>query len=886
MFPDDRFFDPFSSHNILEIPDLDLNLLPPWLQVAEVDNLKSESLALGEIRRQDLPSLRADTFKLDVEDVPLPDLESSATSFTVSEAESSLRDEKTASPVFDFAEDVWALEEVIHRKKDNQLVSWDRFLDKSHTEPPPAYITELPAEDFNAVWQFPSAGRHKPLLKLARPDVFVASLQELGMGRESAFFQLDGENRWICHNMGEFSLPGLTSETIQYIMEDFKLLGTEWRKLRQLVCSNPGLDSPRPILIAFFSCIRSVLSALESWSDETRYEIQSILQLLEQNTQPKALVEILCFLLPHVGQASLCVDELLTKLYVQTIRSPSNSVVLEEVCRRMMAPLLNEIECATGLNSLQETSVKLSNENVPSEVLPLTLAILECRNLLKSYEPDNPLIRGPPTAWSSEPPKLEIVFSWDEIVQLQARAAEYEEDSKSTLLQRKSPAHTFRAASSPKESLEERGDPFVARFELSRPLDLDTTGSIRLSHGHPRTNDSLFDAVLHSCEAMSDDPQHKVPPNQAVSLCLSPLLAAQHRLFSYSVLQTLLERHQLRQHLLVLQRYHLFGDGLFTARLSQALFDPDQASSEGTRRTGAVTGLRLENRDTWPPASSELRLALMGILAESMVTQFGKGNFEGSDSISFAIRDLPEDELDKCRDVDSNSALDFLRLQYKPPGPILEAVITPEVLKKYDRMFKHLLRLLRVQSIARALLREASNRHETVKTSRVDQRFRIDVQHFVTSLADYTVNVAIAVPWDKFERTIRNIERCLARNDYDGTLSLVGGLDSLRRLHEDTLDEMMRAMFLKKKQSEAMRLLEDLFEIILQFAATVRQARKGDSGEISGMHEEFRKRIAKLIGSLQSLGSETEGLSLHEHLLVRLDIFGYWNRERERAKAT
>ena len=118
-----------------------------------------------------------------------------------------------------------------------------------------------------------------------------------------------------------------------------------------------------------------------------------------------------------------------------------------------------------------------------------------------------------------------------------------------------------------------------------------------------------------------------------------------------------------------------------------------------------------------PPASSELRLALMGILAES----FTQTSFQGigipreqdaslSDAISFAIRDLSDIEIEKCRDANSIYALDFLRLQYKPPSALLSAILTPSSARKYDRIFKHLLRLLRMRAVAQGLIRSVNGR--------------------------------------------------------------------------------------------------------------------------------------------------------------------------------
>ena len=124
----------------------------------------------------------------------------------------------------------------------------------------------------------------------------------------------------------------------------------------------------------------------------------------------------------------------------------------------------------------------------------------------------------------------------------------------------------------------------------------------------------------------------------------------------------------------------------------------DQSSSEGRRKSQGKTGLRLQNRDAWPPTTSELRLVLTGILSESFAsdsyaarqrTASPEAQDRGfSEAMSFAIRDLSDLELEKCRDADSIYALDFLRLQYKPPSALLDTILTLASQKKYDLIFK------------------------------------------------------------------------------------------------------------------------------------------------------------------------------------------------------
>ena len=106
-----------------------------------------------------------------------------------------------------------------------------------------------------------------------------------------------------------------------------------------------------------------------------------------------------------------------------------------------------------------------------------------------------------------------------------------------------------------------------------------------------------------------------------------------------------------------------------------------------TTLTGEVMGLRLgtTHEERWPPASSELQLTLMGILNET----YGKAQASQDSrraneqalpgALSFAIRQLPEAEIDQVLDPNSLYALDFLRLRYTIGAP-LDAIMTGDAL--------------------------------------------------------------------------------------------------------------------------------------------------------------------------------------------------------------
>jgi hypothetical protein len=378
--------------------------------------------------------------------------------------------------------------------------------------------------------------------------------------------------------------------------------------------------------------------------------------------------------------------------------------------------------------------------------------------------------------------------------------------------------------------------------------------------------------------------------------------------------------HKLREHLSVQRSFHLLGNGIFSSRLSHALFDPELESAErhrGVARSGGIMGLRLGGRDNWPPASSELRLALMGVLMDSYTsteplneshagTYLDKTSLPGD--LSFAVRDMSQEEIEKCLDPDSVEALDFLRLSYKPPPP-LEAVITPMILFKYDQVFKLLLRMIRMLYVVSALFRDATHRSSFWQGNDfVSQRFRIEAQHFVSSVCGYFFDTGIEATWRIFERKLDQIEKRIGVEGDKITFGQNEGLDKLRDYHERVLDRIMFALLLRKRQQPVLKLLEEIFALILQFSKYSRQRmlnqeKKTEADdELREIYAKFYKKVRVFItvcrglsekkwyGDKRTLDTRTPGQGLFDgddlaeentiaHLLLTLEMSNYYSRD-------
>jgi hypothetical protein len=421
-------------------------------------------------------------------------------------------------------------------------------------------------------------------------------------------------------------------------------------------------------------------------------------------------------------------------------------------------------------------------------------------------------------------------------------------------------------------------------------------------------DDSLVAMVLHLTRSDITLPDSHLitfaPPLSITPLLsFSNMISSQSRLINKSCLQMFFKEHNILDHLVLLRHFHLFGDGIFSTRLAHALFDADLDTTErqeGVTRTGGAMGLKLGSRETWPPASSELRLALMDVLTESFSASVGihsagkTGELPGG--LSFSVREMSEQELDNCMDPNSIEALDFLRLDYKPPHP-LDAVITPLAMHGYDRIFRLLLRVRRLVFVVNTFFYDVFGRRQCrggVRQSRafsVALKFSIEARHFITTVAAYMLESGIGTTWNTLESEIRDIEAKIDNEDVE----FFGSVDLLRTIHERTLDRILFALLLRKRQSSFMAILDEIFEGVLRFARICRVHSASCSGkeeEVDVMYRTFRRCVSVFMSVCRGLG-EKRGCKktgataagstgngeadLLGGLLLRLEMSGYYS---------
>ncbi|KAI1611670.1 Spc98 family-domain-containing protein [Exophiala viscosa] len=876
------FDDPFLSDAITNFPSLSLEPSITWDGFRFNSSLESGLFRLDQTEQKTLSGLDTEILHLNLEDVPLPDLSASA-SITDSDVENEPQDGSKEESGQDEAANIWKLSEVFQKKPQTELITWDTFLDERHSEPVSGYVSEAGARTYHAIFQV--AGENVST-RSVKTDALLSALFEMAKGRSSAVFVWTEKEKRFTKYLTQMVAEDYSASILEALFETIARVGITTKLLTERI--EISIDHFSPSRVAFFGAAKAALYTIHKYLESYRQQVLSLLQL-------KVLMGKIGKLVTTMGECTetvrscntdqAIISVLMAKAADVSIRHPGVGKVMQAIFGRVCRPLLEQLSEDIGLSPVRDSDL---SSDIASEAQAFvdgllnrdhSARILETQQsltLLRSQASQCPLLL-PLVGDRTNTTTLELGYTFHTISELQNRASSYETARESLLVSgaRSGPAvpgtmPTVRNFNADDPDVEEAryGDPFHLDLELFK-FDVASVPALE--------QDDLHEQILYCLDSPNvDNSPFDLDIEQALPLSITPLISAQHRLLSYAVLELLFQQHHLLEHINLQRHFHFLGHASFSSRLGIALFDPDQTSGEGHRRSGASTGLRLQARDTWPPASSELRLALMGILSDSLATTADRA-LEGS--MSFAIRDMTTDELEKCRDVDSIYALDFLRLQYKPPNDVLGSVFPPDILDKYDRVFQLLLRILRLHKLTQTMLREGEGDHKII----------FEMHHFVTTLAGYCHNVVIDLHWRKFVDILHNVKLHIDRKDYERTLRTVKSQDYLRALHDRTLDNILHGMFLKKKQSSLRRLLQDIFSTVLRFAAARRK--ESLTSEERELPAQFRNQVRQFLKGLR-VASQTDSASfqdgvnddemnehanLSEYLHLRLDMSGYWS---------
>lgn len=861
-----------------------------------------------------LPDL--DTFEFG----PLPELESLDESSISIEA-----------PSIEPEEDLWQVAfNLGPANKDVLFHTWEAFENSQHVERRTTYVSECGPELFDAMLASDnkaSAGR------VVKRDVLLQSLWNLGLGRSSILFQFNPKSKSFEPSIEDGRPSGISLRTAHSLISQFVHIGNTFLYLRSFAERTFTSASSISARVALATSVSSILSTLEDHLGKHSGQIRTLIQLQRHFAKPREIVVHLARTVDAVKHAknneqlASILHHLLLELEEgdSDIRRLSSQIVCQ-VAQPTLELLgewigLREEQLTmpvTSRNSFVAIDGGLTDDAPPeyiyrSEMMPRFISpedgntIFETGNsirFLKTHHSDHPLVNL--DKFGITPPDFDWAFGWQDIEAISNKAKAYENTLRQTLLtyDKGIPTGSYTATgiSQPESCNDDRPDDLEKYFEASiRLLDAAPQFSTRTL---PDEVQHIMEDILNSNVTRQPASQFSPPLSLTSSLSFRPLVMAQAKLVNAATLRLFFRSHHLRHHLTLQREYHLLGDGVFSSLLATALFDPNRESAErhkGQMRSGVHMGLQLGSRTAWPPASSELRLALRGVLSESYyssalyqsaiatgtavvqsTTIAGRDNDELPGQLNFAIRNLTEAEQEKVMDPDALPALDFLRLQYVPPTP-LNLVITTTALDKYDLTFKFLLRLLRVLFVVSHLPRTYRDP--------ISRQFRLEAHHFVTVFANYVFQTGIATHWASFDTFVSTIATRLADEDAAGEYGtrVTEGIALLRDTHEKCLDAIMFSLLLRKRQRKILALVHDILECILLFAKKVNNPTARVEGpSVRDLYASMRGKIRVFLSVCRELTGKKGYVApagraggveenMLERLVLGLEMNGYFS---------
>ncbi|KAI0152188.1 Spc97/Spc98 family protein [Hypoxylon sp. NC0597] len=877
--------------------------------------------------------------------------------------ETSPQDDPVAEPLHDVnLHDLDIFDETLFQndgpaKVEAEYKAWDAFLMPDIPQVAPLFITEAGPGAYDAAINHAddpfNIGTTKSNVIQTSP--YLTALLALAFGRGSVFFSWDETKGSFTPSLAEMRISGYSSEVLQDLQRHCLQCGNTTRYLSAYV-QVTYKKRPGPVKVAVAKAVDVILLAIQKILGVKAPHVRSLLQLQSLIQPVQSILAYFKSLIHKVSKAKTS-EHTLSLIFREAQALEHSNALLSELMREVLSrvsdPWTQFVEKWIGVKAEEgipitkedpgNSFVKVDNiitiddsgfetseldyvldegrmpEFVPTEVALITFETGKTLRLLRIHHPEHPLCQVE-IVTQNKPPPLQWRFDWRSIGSFREDVNNYEKNLSKNLLHR--PTEAKRPSLLTDMSAETSDESSILQFFGHEETQLEgrLLASIAALNTPPSTTSEedkltiLLNAKLFEKSSVIEEDITDFSPHWSLIPYHSfgPLVAAQARIINREYMKLLFSAHRLRDHLSLQKQFHLLGNGVFCSRLSHALFDPNLDTAErqaGVALSGGVMGLRLGGRDNWPPASSELRLALMGILAESYVPPSPETVSPAKDKqdlpgdISFSVRNLSNEEIDKCLDPNSLEALDFLRLSYKPPAP-LSPIFTAVIMLKYDKIFKLLLRVLRMLYMIEQLFRDALSR--TSHWDHIDNaslRFVFEAQHFITSVSAYFFDTGIEMPWRRFSNWLEGVETSLTKTEFDPKTRILSP-DELRDEHERMLDHIMHTLLLRKRQQPVMKLLEDIFTLILKFSKVARLEASGrresepQESSPKALYDAFKKKVDVFITVCRALlekgghtgkqtrndvmtddGRRGEGVKEEntiDRLLIKLEMSGYY----------
>ncbi|KAG9664891.1 Zip-domain-containing protein, partial [Aureobasidium melanogenum] len=695
------------------------------------------------------------------------------------QAPAAIEQETATTSQPDELDDLWKLD-LTTPAKYASLRTWEAFAHEHYTESPISYLSDAGPRAFDALQPDDS--------NVLQSAFTLKCLALLGLGRSSTLFQSKKEDKTFVPTLDNVRLSGLSSTAYESLVQQLTSVGCAFVDLRHFVQSSYANKHLLAARVALATTVQAVLEALDQTLSGRVLTVTSFLQLLACFETPAVLLKEMKELIRATSGAST--DTAFLSACHDTIQRFTNAC---SQFQSLHAEILKQFDLPAQ-DDIFENSAHISAED-NAQITEVMTGI----TVLKDAAPDHPL--SSPASWGVDSLELELSHTSVDFDRIVDKANKYQQDLLLAI------GKYNRGDSKPHDADTQQQPYYLTSEQLPWSLDegqqtyfedvgiqfAEPPGSTADTSGTRLLTAEMLEADRNQ-ETSTLDLRHLA---QTTLHHVQPYLRVQSCLLNGALLRLLFRQFSLRDNLNLNHSFHLLGNGMFVQRLTAALF-----TSETNAR-----GLRLDNRSKqWPPASSELRLGLMGVLSEA----YGSNDILGN--LSFAIRELSDAEIEKCLDANSIHALDFLRLRYEASTP-LNVILDDDALAKYDDCFRVLLGMLRMLHFV-TLLRSTARQKIS---SPALHAFAHESWSCVSGLASYLFDIGVAGPWKEFQRILDTIEADLAREDEEGTFGqrVTFGISHLRDKHNDMLDTIRSRLFLRSRHDKLRKSIEDIFGLVL-----------------------------------------------------------------------
>lgn len=843
---------PFCTRQIAKPFDLKPNPHDTWPGFEIDEHIDTELLHLGSVTEAAILRLESGICSVGL-------YEDDSKSLDEPYISQSLHSPSTSASAYqsseDGAQDLWDPNVALDAKPTSIARDWDLFQDAVDRRFVQSYLSEAAPETVDVlvsgVWDTKNA---QPL-KYIKLDGFEHSVSSLILGRASSLFLWDQLDATFRVKVDDLTVTGFTPAFCQALFHALIQHGTLMRRLRDFCRSVKVSLTTTALRASIVDVLQSIEQYIVSRDDTTTL---SKLYIFVQQCSG-----LLCLLQQLVD----CIQphECEMNAFTQMIETLAAAWVSNLEWRATTVQLLTNIT-APALRELSQLHLVVAARNTRSSDLLLWRLLPNLRQTLDeafnyAYRLDRDTIAGcaPVDTHAAD---LKLATTWTAVHHRNLDL----ENGKHILMDQ---AHSSRDKKDHSLLLEN----MVSQNDLHtcRPFDIDFNSTLASSSLLTNGNTTLARSVVATFENDAHEDSFELPPLQAIELSIVPQVESWHQNLSAILTRKILIEHNLRRFVDELSSCYLLQNGQFVGRLSQALFAKHINGADYYHQGRVRAGLALDSRTSWPPTSTELRLSLMGVLTDPDISRVRE-----LDCLSFATKDLSEDDLHDAHDRQSLHALDFLRLICKSPDPVLDLVVDSTSIGLYENIFQFLLITLRMHALAQRLQDEyRANVHRRKDVPAHFVRFYVEFRHVASVLLDFVLNIAIAIPLSKWSQYVLQLQTAYNSRQVQDLASVTTTPVTLHAAHQEMLETIATSLLLGTGEVEVYDLLRKILALFLEIAYSI--SRMEDAKALKVLCSQVKPNIKIWLAQVKELAkSDNPALQRLEVLHTQLTLSEYY----------